>query len=105
MAKAPTLAEANIAALNAGHAYGETAELAGPLKQHHVDPAPVALPQTLHYATTHNTYSVARYVRELVELLKGGDGDPQLGARLATMQALAQELKSRAAEPGSGGTS
>ncbi|PQM27363.1 2-oxoglutarate ferredoxin oxidoreductase subunit alpha [Sphingopyxis lindanitolerans] len=41
-AKAPELAEANIAALNAGHAYGETAELSGPLKQHHVDPAPVA---------------------------------------------------------------
>ena len=40
-AKAPTLAEANIAALNAGHAYGETAELAGPLKQHHVPAAPV----------------------------------------------------------------
>jgi len=39
-AKAPTLAEANIAALNAGHAYGETAELAGPMKQHHVAVAP-----------------------------------------------------------------
>lgn len=39
-AKAPVLAEANIAALNAGHAYGETAELAGPLKQHHVGAAP-----------------------------------------------------------------
>lgn len=40
-AKAPTLAEANIAALNAGHAYGETAEIAGPLRQHHVPAAPV----------------------------------------------------------------
>ena len=40
-AKAPDLAAANIAALNAGHAYGETAELAGPLQQHHVDPASV----------------------------------------------------------------
>ena len=40
-AKKPELAESNIAALNAGHAYGETAELAGPLKQIHVDPAPV----------------------------------------------------------------
>ena len=39
-AKMPVLAEANIAALNAGHAYGETAELAGPMKQHHVAPAP-----------------------------------------------------------------
>jgi len=39
-AKAPELADANIAALNAGHAYGETAELAGPLKQHHVPAAP-----------------------------------------------------------------
>ena len=38
--KAPLLAEANIAALNAGHAYGETAELAGPLKQHHIPAAP-----------------------------------------------------------------
>ena len=40
-AKAPNLAEANIAALNAGHAYGETAELSGPLKQHHVPAAAV----------------------------------------------------------------
>ena len=39
-AKAPQLAEANIAALNAGHAYGETAELSGPMKQHHIAPAP-----------------------------------------------------------------
>ena len=31
-AKNPVLAQANIAALNAGHAYGETAELAGPLR-------------------------------------------------------------------------
>ena len=37
-AKAPELAEANIAALNAGHAYGETAEIGGPLK-----PAPSSL--------------------------------------------------------------
>jgi 2-oxoglutarate ferredoxin oxidoreductase subunit alpha len=41
-AKNPTLAEANIAALNAGHAYGETAELSGPLKQHSIAPAPAA---------------------------------------------------------------
>jgi len=41
-AKDPNLAAANVAALNAGHAYGETAELAGPLKQHHIDPAPAA---------------------------------------------------------------
>ena len=41
-AKAPELAEANIAALNAGHAYGETAEMGAPFKQHHVAPAPVA---------------------------------------------------------------
>jgi 2-oxoglutarate ferredoxin oxidoreductase subunit alpha len=39
-AKAPTLVEANVAALNAGHAYGETAELSGPLKQHSIAPAP-----------------------------------------------------------------
>ena len=39
-AKAPELADANLAALNAGHAYGETAELAGPMKQHHVPAAP-----------------------------------------------------------------
>ena len=36
------LAEANVAALNAGHAWGETAELSGPLKQYHVDPAPAS---------------------------------------------------------------
>ena len=39
-AKIPELAEANIAALNAGHAYGETAEISGPMKQHHIGPAP-----------------------------------------------------------------
>jgi 2-oxoglutarate ferredoxin oxidoreductase subunit alpha len=40
-AKAPELAEANIAALNAGHAYGETAELGAPgFHQHHISPAP-----------------------------------------------------------------
>ncbi|MDQ4086784.1 MAG: 2-oxoacid:acceptor oxidoreductase subunit alpha, partial [Pseudomonadota bacterium] len=39
-AKAPELAEANIAALNAGHAFGETAEIGSPLQQHHIDPAP-----------------------------------------------------------------
>jgi 2-oxoglutarate/2-oxoacid ferredoxin oxidoreductase subunit alpha len=38
----PELAEANIAALDAGHAYGETAELSGPLRQLHVDPVPAA---------------------------------------------------------------
>ncbi len=37
--KNQVLADANIAALNAGHAYGETAELAGPLKQYHIAPA------------------------------------------------------------------
>ncbi|MFL6863261.1 MAG: 2-oxoacid:acceptor oxidoreductase family protein, partial [Allosphingosinicella sp.] len=39
-AKAPELAEANIAALNAGHAYGETAEIGGQLHQQHLSPAP-----------------------------------------------------------------
>src|SRR5918993_1151325 len=39
-AKAPELAEANIAALNAGHAFGETAEMGGQIRQHHLDPAP-----------------------------------------------------------------
>lgn len=39
-AKAPVLAEANIAALNAGHAYGETAELGGIAKQHAMPAAP-----------------------------------------------------------------
>lgn len=37
-AKNKVLADANVAALNAGHAYGETAEIAGPLKQYHVEP-------------------------------------------------------------------
>jgi 2-oxoglutarate/2-oxoacid ferredoxin oxidoreductase subunit alpha len=47
-AKNQVLAEANIAALNAGHAYGETAEISGDglgdarLKQHHVAAANVA---------------------------------------------------------------
>jgi 2-oxoglutarate ferredoxin oxidoreductase subunit alpha len=39
-AKAPELAEANIAALNAGHAYGETVEMGTPIRRHHIDPAP-----------------------------------------------------------------
>src|SRR6188768_3356938 len=40
-AKAPELAEANIAALNAGHAYGETVELSAPgIAQHHIAAAP-----------------------------------------------------------------
>jgi 2-oxoglutarate ferredoxin oxidoreductase subunit alpha len=39
-AKAPELAESNIAALNAGHAYGETVEMGAPFKQHHIAAAP-----------------------------------------------------------------
>ena len=39
-AKAPTLAEANIAALNAGHAYGETVEIGASVRQHHIPAAP-----------------------------------------------------------------
>src|SRR5882757_7688630 len=38
-AKAPELAEANIAALNAGHAYGETAEMGSEVRQLRVHPA------------------------------------------------------------------
>src|SRR3546814_5122057 len=34
-AKTPELADANIAALNAGHAFGETAELSGPRSEEH----------------------------------------------------------------------
>jgi 2-oxoglutarate/2-oxoacid ferredoxin oxidoreductase subunit alpha len=40
-AKNKVLAEANIAALNAGHAYGETAELGASVRQHAVAPADV----------------------------------------------------------------
>ncbi len=36
----PEIADANIAALNAGHAYGETAELSGPLRQLTMPPVP-----------------------------------------------------------------
>ncbi|MGE3691435.1 MAG: 2-oxoacid:acceptor oxidoreductase subunit alpha [Novosphingobium sp.] len=39
-AKNPVLADANIAALNAGHAYGETAEIGGQVKKLHLDPVP-----------------------------------------------------------------
>ncbi len=39
-AKAPELAESNIAALNAGHAYGETTEMGGQVHQRHLAPAP-----------------------------------------------------------------
>ena len=48
--KNPLLADANIAALNAGHAYGETAELSGPIKQLHLDP--VASPPGLYRTVT-----------------------------------------------------
>ncbi len=41
-AKKPDIAGANIAALNAGHAYGETAEISGPLHRVHVDAVPAA---------------------------------------------------------------
>ena len=40
-AKSEVLAQANIAALNAGHAYGETAELGASVRQHAVAAAPV----------------------------------------------------------------
>lgn len=39
-AKSKVLADANIAALNAGHAYGETAELGGHVKKLHLGPVP-----------------------------------------------------------------
>ena len=39
-AKAPLLAEANIAALNAGHAYGETVEIGAAVRQRHIPAAP-----------------------------------------------------------------
>lgn len=39
-ARKPDIAKANIAALDAGHAYGETAEIAGPLKQVELPPVP-----------------------------------------------------------------
>ncbi len=41
-AKQPDVAEANVAALNAGHAYGETAELSGDLVGCVLPPAPIA---------------------------------------------------------------
>ncbi len=41
-AKQPDVAEANVAALNAGHAYGETAELSGDLVGSVLPPAPIA---------------------------------------------------------------
>ena len=41
-AKNPVLADANVAALNAGHAYGETAEIGGQVKKLHLDPVPAA---------------------------------------------------------------
>ncbi|MEY4720962.1 MAG: hypothetical protein RIQ46_687, partial [Pseudomonadota bacterium] len=39
-AKNPVLADANIAALNAGHAYGETAEIGAHFKKIHLEPVP-----------------------------------------------------------------
>jgi 2-oxoglutarate ferredoxin oxidoreductase subunit alpha len=48
--KNPLLADANVAALNAGHAYGETAELSGPIKKLHLEP--VASPPGLYRTVT-----------------------------------------------------
>jgi 2-oxoglutarate/2-oxoacid ferredoxin oxidoreductase subunit alpha len=48
--KNPVLAEANIAALNAGHAYGETAEIGGQLHKLHLDP--VETPAGLYRTVT-----------------------------------------------------
>jgi 2-oxoglutarate/2-oxoacid ferredoxin oxidoreductase subunit alpha len=48
--KNPVLADANIAALNAGHAYGETAELSGSVGKLHVEP--VATPPGLYRTVT-----------------------------------------------------
>jgi 2-oxoglutarate/2-oxoacid ferredoxin oxidoreductase subunit alpha len=47
--KNPELADANIAALNAGHAYGETAEIGGQLHKLHIDPveSPAGLYRTV----------------------------------------------------------
>ncbi|MEO7504113.1 MAG: 2-oxoacid:acceptor oxidoreductase subunit alpha [Sphingomicrobium sp.] len=39
-AKAPQLAQANVAALNAGHAYGETVEIGAQVRQHRIAAAP-----------------------------------------------------------------
>ncbi len=49
-AKNPVLAEANVAALNAGHAYGETAELGGQIHKQHL--GPVATPAGLYRTIT-----------------------------------------------------
>jgi len=49
-AKNPVLADANIAALNAGHAYGETAEIGGHVRKLHLDP--VASPPGLYRTIT-----------------------------------------------------
>ncbi len=48
--KNPVLADANIAALNAGHAYGETAELGGMVGKLHIEP--VASPPGLYRTVT-----------------------------------------------------
>ncbi len=49
------------------------------------------------------TRLLARYVAELVALLKRGDDDPQLGARLTTLRTLAGDLEERAAALGRAG--
>jgi 2-oxoglutarate ferredoxin oxidoreductase subunit alpha len=48
--KNPVLADANIAALNAGHAYGETAELSGSVGKLHIEP--VSSPPGLYRTVT-----------------------------------------------------
>ncbi len=54
--KIPDVAKANIAALNAGHAFGETAELSSELKKYHISPAK-SEPGT--YATVTGSQTIA----------------------------------------------
>ena len=54
--KLPDVAKANVAALNAGHAYGETAELSGPLRKVHVDAMPT---EPGHYRTVTGAEAVS----------------------------------------------
>ena len=90
-AKDPNLAAANVAALNAGHAYGETAELGGQLHKVHLDavPAPAGL-----YRTITGAEAVAQHGQAGAASVCGG-GYRQHAAGLGQAQCCSGGLRSR----------
>ena len=67
----PTLAEANLAALDAGHAFGETAELQGDMPSFTVAPAPLA--PGLYRTITGGEHYLPAQIRQAQVMSKQGD--------------------------------